>query len=270
MKRLKIVKITKLNKKNDRYDLTVNSTKNFFANDILIHNTSVVIGKVLCKKPLKWYEKVLKKVGVNIVDTQYDLVYSSRNVIKNCYADKESQSYYSQDIWGIMAEKYKDCIKDGVSLYCEIVGQLPNGSWVQKNFDYGCETNTAELYVYRMTYTNLNGDVFEFTTPQVQRYCQKFGLKMVPIFYYGKAMDWDSTINTVEHWHENFLNKLIAKYTEKDCYMCKNKQPEEGVCLIKESDFYEGYKLKSFRFLEKESAELDKGEVNIEDNQEIV
>jgi hypothetical protein len=57
-------------------------------NDIIsitnkLHGTSFVVANVLCKKPLKWYEKILKRFGVNIVDTHYDLLYSSRRVIKN-------------------------------------------------------------------------------------------------------------------------------------------------------------------------------------------
>lgn len=50
-----------------------------------LHGSSFVVSKVICKKPLKWHEKFLKKFGVNIVDTHYDLVYSSRKVIKNSW-----------------------------------------------------------------------------------------------------------------------------------------------------------------------------------------
>ena len=38
-KQLRITSIKKINKR-DRYDLTINSTRNFFANGVLIHNTS--------------------------------------------------------------------------------------------------------------------------------------------------------------------------------------------------------------------------------------
>ena len=38
MKKVKIKKITKLEEKLDRYDLTVSSTGNFFANGICVHN----------------------------------------------------------------------------------------------------------------------------------------------------------------------------------------------------------------------------------------
>jgi tRNA-binding EMAP/Myf-like protein len=66
------------------------------------HGTSVVVGNVLVKKSLCWYEKLLKKVGVNVVDTQYDIVYSSRKVIKNGTHAPEN-SYYKEDIYGQVA-----------------------------------------------------------------------------------------------------------------------------------------------------------------------
>ena len=51
MKLVKIKSIKKLNDKLDRYDLTVSTTNNFYANGILIHNTSFVMGNILVKKP---------------------------------------------------------------------------------------------------------------------------------------------------------------------------------------------------------------------------
>lgn len=234
-----------------------------------MHGTSAVFGRVVCRKPLKWYERALKKLGVNVVDTQYDLVYSSRKVIKNQYADKVNNSYYDTDIWAIFAKRVEDKLKDGISLYGEIVNQMPNGKWIQTNYDYGHEPCTAEFYVYRITYTNLSGDVFEFTTNQLVRYCEKFGLKYVPVFYYGQAKGVYPDLSLDDHWHENFLARLIQQFNEKDCFLCKNEVPEEGVVIAKEGDVFEAYKLKSFRFLERESEELDRGEVDIETQESV-
>ena len=76
---MKIVKIKSIKKIDisDRYDLTVNATNNFFANGVLIHNSSGISSNVLVKKKLKLYEKVLTKLGVNIPDTEYGYIYSS-------------------------------------------------------------------------------------------------------------------------------------------------------------------------------------------------
>ena len=65
MQEIKIKSIKKINKK-DRYDLTVSTTNNFFANNILIHNTSAVFANIPTLRPLKWWEKMLVKLGANI------------------------------------------------------------------------------------------------------------------------------------------------------------------------------------------------------------
>ena len=47
--------------------------------------------------------------------------------------------------------------------------------------------------------------------------------------------------------------------------MCSTPQPEEGVVVRIEGNDFEAYKAKSERFYQKETAQLDKGELNIED-----
>lgn len=195
------------------------------------------------------------------------------NIFNRIFKKKKNntQHYYDTDVWGIIAERYKDSIKDGITLYGEIVGQLPSGTWIQKNYDYGMPQNYCDLFVYRITYTSPSGDVYEFTTPQMKRYCDSHGLKTVPVFFSGRAKDLVHNLFKKkdvdnEFWRKKFLNFLIETYTEKDCYMCKNKVPEEGIVIVKEQDVFEPYKLKSFNFLKRESEELDKGEENMDDN----
>lgn len=247
-----------------------------------MHGANAAMGRVLCKRPLNLIEKLLKLCRVKIQESHYDLVYASRKVIKNQYADKNHESFYSEDIWGAVAQKYKDSIKDGITLYGEIVGQQSNGGWIQKEYDYGLAANTFDFFVFRITYTNASGDVFDFSLPQIKRYCQKMGLKMVPIFYYGTIEDylWENNREMDffdgecftsgwrdTNWREQMLNALIKNYTEKNCYLCKNKVPEEGVVLAVENDIVEPFKLKSLKFLERETKLLDNDEINVEDAQ---
>lgn len=85
--------------------------------------------------------------------------------------------------------------------------------------------------------------------------------------YYGKAKDlFDLSVN--EHWHENFLQALRDKYLEKDSVLCNNKVPEEVIVLRREVSEIDVYKLKSVNFLQRETKMLDKGEADIESNQE--
>jgi len=262
---MKIKSIKKIERK-DRYDLTIESTHNFFANNILIHNTSFITSKLLCKKPLKKYEKFLKKLGVNIVDTQYDFLYSSRKVIKNADMHEGAQHFYSEDIWGLAHERVKDYLQNGMTFYGEIVGYTSNGAYIQEDFDYGCEAGTFAIYIYRITYTNNVGKVFEFSPSQVQSYCKSIGLAPVPEVFYGKASElvpYNATDRNIDKWREDVLEEIKFRWNEHDCSICKNKVPEEGV-VIKLDGFDGAFKCKAAAFYDYETKQLDKGVIDIE------
>jgi hypothetical protein len=86
------------------------------------------------------------------------------------------------------------------------------------------------------------------------------------MLYCGKITDLFPDLNTDIHFHENLLEKLKEKYLEKDCDICKNNVPAEGIVVRNLSNPHvNALKLKSFRFLAHESKTLDKGEVSMED-----
>lgn len=239
-----------------------------------MHGTSHISSYILCKKKLNWFEKLLIKLGVSIKTEEYDYVYSSRRVIKNNELNPIAQHYYSENIWGIAHKELEPFLQKGLSIYCEIVGYLPSGRMIQKDYDYGCEPTKHAIYIYRITSTNVDGKVIEFSAKQVQDFCKKNGLNAVPELYYGYAKDCFTNIyhlieepnNQFEQkWNEEFLVELKKKYNEKDCYMCKNIVPEEGVVVRIEGNDFEAYKAKSERFYARETEQLDKGELNIED-----
>lgn len=47
------------------------------------HGTSFVVSNVIVKKKLSFFDKIGKFFGMNIVDTEYGMLYSSRSVLKN-------------------------------------------------------------------------------------------------------------------------------------------------------------------------------------------
>ena len=82
------------------------------------------------------------------------------------------------------------------------------------------------------------------------------------------AKDLYPDLSPSEHWNENFINRLAEDpnfYMELDSPHCNNKVPHEGLVIKIDDGVTRAFKLKCFRFLNKEQELLDKGENNIED-----
>lgn len=58
-----------------------------------LHGTSVRIGNVPVKRNISWKERLARKVGVRILETEYGMVFGSRKVIKDS-SDPDQQHYY--------------------------------------------------------------------------------------------------------------------------------------------------------------------------------
>lgn len=268
-----------------------------------VHGTSGISAYILCKTPVYKTMKIVswitnhitipilrvfggRKTESNIDDEEYDYLWSSRSVVKNQYYNElVSGGYYGCDVWKYAHDIVQDKLTKGMTLYYEIIGYLPNGGAIQKSggsvFDYGFEQPTIEvgksytyeygkhygIQVYRVTYTNPDGRVFEFSARQVQQWCEKNGLIPVKQYYYGYAKDLYKDLSVTEHWNENFMARLSNDanfYMEMNSPSCKNKVPHEGIVIKIENSLSQAYKLKCIKFLEKESKALDKGEIDIE------
>lgn len=232
------------------------------------HGTSGWCSNVLTKRKLSWKEKFARFLGVKVQESEYDLIYGSRKVIKNSDVGGEKNHFYSTDIWKDVVDSFglANLLPKGYSLYYEILGYTSEGGAIQKDYDYGCNIGENKVEVYRVTHTNPDGLVTELTYPQIVKFCEKLNMNPCYLFYYGYAGEMYPTLSVDSHWNENFLRQLEADYNEKDCFLCKNTVPEEGIVIRKEKLLEcESYKLKSFAFLGMESKQLDSGEVSLED-----
>ena len=250
-------------------------------NDIIsitrkMHGTSFVCAKVLVNRKLNLFEKLLKKIGVKIEDKEYDTIISSRTVIKNRYINQNQQSFYDVDVWSDAAKIISPLLSNGETVYAEIVGYLPNSrKMIHKNYNYDCNEGEYDIYVYRVTKTNNQGEVFELSANDVQLWCASKGLKAVHQYYYGRAnMMYPNIDNhlhkndTVEDWRQDFFDRLKE---DKEFNMegiasdCLNDVPEEGIVIRNDSKWNcNAMKLKCENFYIYESKVLDEGEVDIE------
>lgn len=228
-----------------------------------LHGSSGISAYIICKKPLSLWDRIGKLLGFNVMDKQYDYVYSSRKVIKNPHLNPTASHFYGSNIWALAHDKIKEYLQKGMTFYYEIVGYTSNGKMMQKNYDYGCSSGEFEVYIYRITYTNADGKNFEFSMKQVQRFCELNGLKVVPELYYGKL----NNLLPEPLTEESILEGLRLAYLEGDCEYSNNTVPAEGIVIRNESKPYavKALKYKSLRFKEYETKQLDKGEVDIEE-----
>lgn len=262
-----------------------------------VHGTSGISAYVQCKKIYNWHSKVAAWVWNNIwnriinlfpgnnyeftlEDRIYDYLYASRTVIKNAtYNPNVTPGFYGFDIWEEADKIIRPKLEKGMTAYYEIIGYLPDGKYIQKNYDYGYVPDTSPnqpyqygrnfgIRIYRLTYTNVDGQVHEFSPREVQIWSKEHDLVPVTELYYGKAKDLYPDLNLDEHFSENFIDRLANDknfYMECDSPECNNKVPHEGTVIKIDNMKSIAFKLKCFKFLNKEQQSLDKGESNIED-----
>ena len=247
-----------------------------------IHGTSGISAYVICRKPVSLMKKILyflSGFGWNKFDLDYQYVYSSRSVIKNRDINtNQNGGYYKCDVWKYADDVIRPFLTKGMTMYYEIVGYLPNGGYIQKDYDYGCTPPVDGKYiheqnfkvrVYRITITDVDGNVHEFSAREVQQYCEYVGLTPVKELYYGYASDLYPQMRATTKFSKIFMERLA---NDKSFFMemrspdCTNNVPHEGIVIKIEDMKPRAYKLKCFAFLNKEQKELDNNVENIEDN----
>lgn len=241
-----------------------------------LHGTSAIFANILTNVPTNWFKRMWRKyiTHKNEYDQKYNLIYSSRTVIKNQYINQNQRNggYYGEggDVWGHWADKLKGVVPEDYTIYCEIVGYTPKNSPIQKGYDYGCGYAQSKLMVYRIT---KDGKELEITPDVVEfgkMLKEKFGDDVIefPLWYHGTLRDLYPELDTQNHWHENLLEnmKVDKRFNmEKNEPLCNNKVPVEGIVIRKANDpVSEAFKLKCDKFRFHEAKLVDQGEVDME------
>lgn len=247
-----------------------------------VHGTSGISANVMIKKqlPKSFFDKIMRRQKYI---EEYHSFCSSRKVIQDPILNERVSGYYGgADVMGRneIHNLLFGSLPKGMTVYYEILGYWPNGAPIQGKWDYGFEKPESPskwkygknygVEVYRITYTNLDGAVYEFSARQVQQLCEKMGWTPVEQYYYGYAKNLYPDLDVTNHWNDNFVECLSKdKRFNMEMYSprCINKVPHEGIVIRNESLNIDVYKLKCFAFLEKERAALDKGEFDIEAEQ---
>lgn len=243
--------------------------------------------KLIAKAKLHKLQKRAATAPPKIV-IDYDFLYASRKVVKNeSYNSNLNKGYYGNDAFRYHAnEILKPHLAKGMTLYYELVGFCTNGTPIQHinkiPMDYGCvppgegETYTYgkhyDIRIYRITLTTPDGFVHEFSMHEVQLWCKAHNLHAVKELYWGFAKDLYPDLDPLDpNWSIKFCQKLKEDtehfYMELDSPDCSNPVPHEGIVIRIDDGKSAAYKVKSFRFIHKEDADYEAGEINIEDQE---
>ena len=252
---------------------------------VKMHGTSICMGNVQVKKPKQFKFKLfnwlhgLLPLKWQKLEPGYDVVYSSRTVIKNSNLNSTLQGgYYSKDAWGDYAQLFGPYIPKDMEIFGEIVGYVTGTqTMIQKGYDYGCAPGKNKLYIYRVRIKNPDGTHKEWNLSEIAEGLGevihnnpelKEHVDIVPILYRGTLGALYPEISTDHHWHENVLAALKQEEVfgaEELEPLCKTKVPREGIVLrIVDDPIAEAFKLKFQSFLFAEAKQVDKGEINLD------
>lgn len=187
------------------------------------------------------WDKLFRRDGEPIYT--YDLVTGTRRTVIN----GEDGGFYGSNAFRMPhAELFRGKLWKGETVYYEVVGFTDTGTPIMAEcgnkklndkefvkqygqtttFSYGCSSTgyeitvngattglpQSDIYVYRMTMTNEDGNIVEYT-PDFMRYrCEQMGVKTVPVFWKGTipenpASADDPTIEPGE-WIKNVAERF--------------------------------------------------------------
>ena len=163
-----------------------------------MHGTSMRTGYLPVLKGYKrtFLDKIFHREGKPIY--KYDYISGTRRTVLE---DFEGGFYGSNAFRKQHHDKFIGKLHKGEEIYYECIGYVDETTPIMakgKNekvgkdfvkqygketvFSYGCELGTSDIYVYRMTMTNEDGNVVEYS-PDFMRYrCEQMGVKCVPVF----------------------------------------------------------------------------------------
>lgn len=251
-----------------------------------LHGTSGRVAFVLIDRVLSWKDKIAKFFGVNIFESNWGYLNGTRRVVLE---ESKGSQFHDPSIREIAFDKFKGNLRKGETIYFEIVGYEPNGTSIMPGvsisklndkellkkygnlmfYSYGCEPCTSEIYVYRITLTNEDGQSVDLSWNDVKSRSLEIGVKHVPELK-TTSINELSLVNKIED--KEILKKILfdlADNLAQGSSVINENNLKEGVCV--RIDQYgikpKVYKHKSFNFKLLEGIIKDSGVIDSEEAQ---
>jgi hypothetical protein len=250
-----------------------------------LHGTSGRIGHVQIERDLTFLERLAKRIGLKVQENEWKYMNGTRRVV---LGESKGIQFHDPTIRDKAMKLFEGNLRKGETVYFEIVGFESTGAAIMPAADteklgdkaftktygkkmaysYGCEPTQSEVYVYRMTFANEDGQSIDYAWNDVVRRCSEIGVKTVP---------------HVATFTLNELEAITGKFDERDLQeyfsntietmgsgasVLDQTHIKEGVCVRIEGGIVnKTFKFKSFEFKVFEGHIKDAGIVDEEEAQ---
>ena len=249
-----------------------------------LHGTSGRIGHVQMTRELGWLEKLAAKFGLAINDKEWAYLNGTRRVVLG--ESKSENQFHDPTIRDKAMNLFKGNLRKGETVYFEIVGFESTGAAIMPSVDttkmgdkeftkqygksmaysYGCDSTQSEVYVYRMTFANEDGQSIDYAWNDVVKRCNELGVKTVPHVA-------TITLNELEAITHKFDDRDLREYFSNTIEtfgtgpsILDARHIKEGVCVRIEGGLVnKTFKFKSFEFKVLEGIVKDSGVIDTEE-----
>lgn len=250
-----------------------------------LHGTSGRIGHVQMTRELGWLEKLAAKFRLAINDKEWAYLNGTRRVVLG--ESKSANQFHDPTIRDKAMNLFKGNLRKGESVYFEIVGFESTGAAIMPSVDttkmgdkeftkqygksmaysYGCDSTQSEVYVYRMTFANEDGQSIDYAWNDVVKRCNELGVKTVP---HVATLTLDElairgNILRDDRDTQEVFSKLVEEYGSGPSIL-DTRHIKEGVCVRIEGGLVnKTFKFKSFEFKVLEGIVKDSGVIDTEE-----
>lgn len=230
-----------------------------------MHGTSQRTGyhKTYQGQKRTFWDKIFKRDGEPIYD--WGGVSGTRRVVLESY---EGGFYGDNHFREQHSKFFEDKLWKGETVYYEVVGFTDTGAPIMAScenskvkdkeftkqygktttFSYGCSPNQSDIYVYRMTMTNEDGNVVEYT-PDFMRYrCEQMGAKTVPVLWTGTIPENPATADDDTVSAGEWIMRVAEQFYDGPDPIGKTHVREGVVVRIVNRPIFRAYKHKNWFF----------------------
>jgi tRNA-binding EMAP/Myf-like protein len=222
------------------------------------------------------------------INTSWDYVTGTRRVTLKTF---DSGFYGSNSFRQQWHDLFVGKLHKGESVYYEVVGYTDTGSLIMgecdntktrdkefikqygktTQFTYGCEYGQSDIYVYRMTMTNEDGNIVEYPWHLVKTRCEQMGVKHVPELTKVTFGNLIGGFGDAEEDERKMFMHVVNLYADGPDPIGKSHIREGVIVRIDNKEKFTAFKHKSFNFKVLEGLiKADAEAPDMEENQDQV